>query len=244
MILKSPTAQERRELRKTIRAQEPAICPNCSGLLFEGESIRRCPCAGRKFEIPTKPFKQGSIEAAHFFQLFKTIRTGSWTKTGYRPPWTQFRFQLKALHEAMPADKKGNRGFSIFIPKLTARVDDVAWFIYRCEVAYQADRNEFAGLMGSRLELWWAGVKKRKACDYLGLSEAKLTWLDRFIRKNCVPFPARCPSINPDVLTIRRRMKAGVAADILRRHQHGYKQSQALPAQVDNPFSSVSEIHI
>jgi hypothetical protein len=219
------------------------VCPTCCAKILPGE--RYCLCLGREFRIPSKPAPEGSSEAAHYYHLFKSIRTKSWTKTGYKAPWSLFRFQLKGLHADMPANEKGNRGFEIRrVSRLKARVDDVAWFVFRCEVAHQYERNEFAGVIGSRLELWWAGIKKRQVCDFLGLSEAKLNWLDRFIRDNCVRFPARCHSPNPEILILRRRMKAGVAADIIRRHQHGYKQSQALPAQVDNPLTPVLDAHI
>ena len=219
------------------------ICPTCCAKILPGEL--RCLCVGRKFRVPRKPAKEGSVEAAHYYHLLKSVRTGSWAKTGYKAPWTLFRFQLKGVHADMPADEKGNRGFSLRrVSRLNARMEEVAWFIFRCEVAFQYERNEFAGLMGSRLELWWGAVNKRKAGDFLGLSEKKLNWLDKFIRDNYVRFPARCPSPNPEAITMRRKMKAGIAADILRRHEHGYKQSQAIPFQLDTVHTPVSEVHI
>ena len=97
--------------------------------------------------------------------------------------------------------------------------------------------NEFDGLMGARMMLWLGGCNQQKTADLLQLPLDTLRWLDEEIRKY-IPFPPRGLSgRHPDYLKPYRKMKAGVAQDIVRRKQNGYKQGQSLSYQPLDPFS-------
>jgi hypothetical protein len=110
----------------------------------------------------------------------------------------------------------------------------VEFFIYRCELAREYWRSEFDSLMGARMELWAGGLDQQKVCDILQIPKASLAWIDTQIRQ-FVWFPSRARLISLEYLALRRKMKAGVAADIIRRKQKGYKQTQSLQPQQHKP---------
>jgi hypothetical protein len=103
-------------------------------------------------------------------------------------------------------------------------------------------------LMGTRImllvysgfagELWAAGKDQQKVCDCLGVTHDSLKWLDKEIR-NFVWFPGRAQVIEGrEYWKLRRKMKTGVADDIIRRWKHGYKQGQVLETQQDGPLKT------
>jgi hypothetical protein len=203
------------------------VCKQCSGRVEIGT---KCPCIGRKFQPPRPAAKQGSIDAAHFRELYKSIRSGSWAKTNYRAPRNEQRAAISRLYQ----DFDG--GFSISKPTRCFSLTAVEWFIFRFDVSKQYWRSEFDGLMGSRLLLWLGGCDQQKTADRLQISREDLKWLDGEIRK-FVYFPARSNVQNPLYLKEYRKMRAGVARDIIRRKKHGYKQGQSLVPQRDKPHS-------
>ena len=221
------------------KCDKQRVCPDCSGLVFPGE--RRCRCGGKNFGPPPRPAPEGSVEAAHNYQLLKSMRSGSWSQTGYRAAQSAYRDCLKSLYDGTG----DNRGFDFeyrSTPKYSMR--EVSWFICRCEIAMIYWRSSFDGLMGSRLELWAAGCTQQKTCDILGIKRTALLWLDKHIRENFIWFPGRPWVAEPEYLTIRRKWKVGVADRILRQRKHNYKQSQALPPQpVKKHPSKMDEIY-
>jgi hypothetical protein len=120
----------------------------------------------------------------------------------------------------------------------------IEYFIYRCELARHYWRDEFAGLMGTRMELLAAGYTQQKVCDFLGIPRDSLLWLDGEVKKFGIRFPGRPTVIREEYDRLRRRMKQGVAADIIRRRQHGYKQTQNMQYQQVSPFTDKMETHI
>jgi len=146
------------------------ICKECCGLIFKGE--RTCACAGRTFKCPGVSAPEGSLEASHYWQLFKTMRTGSWAKTGYRAPHSPERTLRRMLYQDGLRIGLRVRSFGQW------NTTDLEYFIFRCEVARTYWRDHFAGLMGSRVELLISGCKRQKVCDYLGISRESLKWLD------------------------------------------------------------------
>jgi len=204
-------------------------CKKCGGAVLPGEF--RCFCS--KVRPRRIKAKQGSPEAAHYFQLFKSIRTGSWARTGYVSPHTN----LKAQRRILRADGEG-RQYQIRTSRSRSWSSKaIEFFIYRCELARHYWRSEFDGLMGTRMELLAAGYTKQKVCDFLGIPRESLLWLDREIKKFGIRFPGRAVVIRSEYDKLRRKMKQGVAGDIIRRRRHGYKQSQVLQYQQVNPFS-------
>ncbi len=86
-----------RYLKKIRREQ----CKRCGGLRVPGSG--RCPCTSVKPRY--RPAKQGSAEAAHFYQLKKSIKSGSWSKTGYRAPVNPEKRERRA--QVTQADSRG-----------------------------------------------------------------------------------------------------------------------------------------
>jgi hypothetical protein len=204
-------------------------CPECSGILEPGE--RTCPCVGREFR--TVKAYPADLTASHFHHLMKTIRSGSWASTGYKAP----RNPAKEAEARLYQDFGPASGFTVSRRRREYHsFRDVQWFIYRAELAHSYWRDEFAGLMATRLTIWLGGCTKQKTCDFLQIPRASLKWLDSEIRK-FVRFPGRARSQNSEFLESRRKMKAGVALDIIRRRQKGYKQTQVLQPQRVDPFS-------
>jgi hypothetical protein len=207
-------------------------CPNCSGNILPGE--RQCPCAGRSFECPTKPLPDTVLQAAHYYHLFKSMRTGTWAKTGYIAPHNFSKQRIRAMFDGR------EQWFSIRSSPVqhSFSVDAVEYFIFRCECAHRYWRDERAMLMGTRMELWAAGVDQQKVCDCLGITRDCLRWLDQEIRQ-FVWFPPRSWALEGrEYWKLRRKIKTGVANDIIRRWKHGYKQSQAPEAQQDRPLKT------
>ena len=193
-------------------------------------------CGGKKFGPPPRPAPEGSVEAAHNYRpLLKSMRSGSWSKTGYRGAQSAYQDSLRSLYDGTG----DNRGFD-FEYRSTPRYSmlAVSWFICRCEISATYWRSSFDGLMGSRLELWAAGCTQQKTCDMLGIKRTALLWLDKHIRENFIWFPGRPWIAQPEDLTIRRRWKVGVADRIIRQRKYNYKQSQTLPPQQVSPVRS------
>jgi hypothetical protein len=107
-------------------------------------------------------------------------------------------------------------------------------------MAAEYHRDEWANLMAKRLMLWLTGHTLDKAADFLQLRRAEMEYLDGDIAKYLgfrIPAPRRSPEWE-QLFPLYRKAKAGWAADVIRRHQKGYKQGQILPYQLDNPLSS------
>jgi hypothetical protein len=209
------------------------ICPECSGAIQPNE--RRCPCLKYGLKKWNRPKIDGPkfdslLSGAHFYHLMLSVRSGSWAQTGYRAARKPDRDIKKAMTSGLQAG-----GFSIDRQRIFRPFIDVQFFAFRCEISHAYWRNEFDGLMGNRLILWLGGCSKKTTCDYLQISRASLKWLDREIRQY-VRFPGRARGQNAEYLKARRKMKAGVAADIIRRKKVGYKQGQSLTVQQPNPF--------
>lgn len=209
-------------------------CKKCLGLIPSG----RCPCVSVRPRYARAA--QGSVEAAHFYQIIKSIRSGSWAQTGYRAPYNPDREHLKRVYQELAG------GFSI---RKTSRPDPYAtdtavrFFVFRCEISRQFWRSEFDGLMGTRLILWLGGHNQAKVCDILQIPSKELRWLDGEIRR-FVNFRPRAYWPHPDYLQARRKMKAGTALDIIRRRKHSYKQGQALqPQQLNRPTDKLEPIY-
>jgi hypothetical protein len=201
-------------------------CKKCAALVLPGEV--RCICA--KVGARHKPAPQGSAEAAHYFQLFKSIRSGSWAKTNYKPARNLYRDQVRRLYA-----EASQRGWEIVAPRSVGfSPGSIVYFIFRCELAHHYWRSEFDMLMGTRMELWAGGCDQRKTCDILSIPRESLVWLDGEIR-TFVWFPPHAHVLNADFLKHRRKMKAGVAADIIRRRQKGYEQTQSLQPEKLSP---------
>ena len=212
-------------------------CENCSGNILPGE--RYCPCAGRKFTTPGTIVPDPVLMQAHYFQLFRSMRTGSWTRHGHKT--AHFTNESRSFRLLA-----GDRGqfFSVRALPTPQPFDPAAieFFIFRCELAQEYWRDERSRLMGVRMELWAAGQNQERVCDCLGISRDSLHWLDEQIRQ-FVKFPYRARLIREDYWKLRRKMKAGVAEDIIRRWKHNYKQTQTLELQQngkDSPQHHVS----
>jgi hypothetical protein len=211
-------------------------CRTCGAIIDAGE--RRCKSPthrvkhGRELGM-TINAPQGSIQAAHFHHLAKSMRNGSWANTNYRAAYSEGRQQMGRVHQEF-----GGR-FAIERPPRPIRsFKDIQYFVFRCQLAKESLRDEFAGLMGMRLTLWLGGCTNQEVADRLQIPLDSLRWLDREIRGYYrINFPTRHTLQDAELLQSYRKMKAGVAADIIRRRQHGYKQSQVLQPQQVNPFS-------
>jgi hypothetical protein len=127
-------------------------CENCFGNVLPGE--RYCPCAGRKFTTPGVKVPDSELMRAHYFHLFKTIRTGSWTRHGHK---TAHFTNESAGWKFIAGDR--DQFFSVRRLPTPQPFDPAAieYFIFRCETALKYWRDERARLMGGRMELWAAG---------------------------------------------------------------------------------------
>jgi len=207
-------------------------CENCSGNILPGE--RYCPCAGRKFTTPGTIVPDPVLMQAHYFQLFRSMRTGSWTRHGHKTA----HFTNESLSFRLLAGDRG-QFFSVRALPTPQPFDPAAieFFIFRCELAQEYWRDERARLMGARMELWAAGCNQQKVCDCMGISRESVHWLDGKIR-HFVKFPYRARLIRQEYWKLRRRMKSGFAEDVIRRWKHGYKHTQTLEYQEDGPRTS------
>ena len=176
------------------------------------------------------------LTAAHHYHLIQSIRSGSWARTGYRAGVNPVKdLQTAQLYQAMSG------GFSIS----RCRGESLAPFIIR-SVTNLRPRRRYplrtggVSLMGSWRSGFCYGSADsifRKPPDFMGLSRTELEWLDGEIRNFVPMFTARVRTENVEYWKLYRRMKAGVASDIIRRRQKGYKQGQSLSYQRDDPFS-------
>jgi hypothetical protein len=158
----------------------------------------------------------------------------SYTQAKYKRPHNPRRLATARACQEMT---DGGRGFSVrTIPVSAAESSDynVVWLMYRCECAHSFWRDEFAGVMQYWLQCWRAGFSQVKTDQALRISTKEGAWLRTEIRKYIrVGPPPRIKRGHPPL----RRMKGGVACDVIRRRRLAYKQSQSLKPQQDSPFS-------
>jgi hypothetical protein len=149
-----------------------------------------------------------------------------------------------ALHKTWEGGfgKGGKRWGFVVKPKGPPRVyvtqdnKAIAVFMWRAEMAYLKNRDEFAGLMKTRVALRLQRVKDEDVCEWLDLSRRELAELDGIIvGEGYLPRLPRS-KYDGEIPTVQRKMKKGVAADILRRRRMSYKQNQTLTPQPVSPF--------
>jgi hypothetical protein len=150
---------------------------------------------------------------------------------GYRAPYSAFRKQRAArvddgIHWSSVT--------SIVISRAESAGRDVEWWIYLCEVAKEKWRDEFAGLMGYWLKCWRAGLSSEMTNADCRITRTEGDWLRKEVCKYKRLGP---PPRTPQGLRPLRKMKSGVASDIIRRRRMNYKQSQTLQPQRVDPFS-------
>ena len=154
----------------------------------------------------------------------------NYVQANYRRPRNPHREAINSVCDALRG------GFSIRtlpLSKADCTVKSVAWLLFRCQVAKDRWRDEFAGLLGLWLIYWRAGYNTERIGDCLGLNRADREWLLVEVRKYIDLGPA--PRIARGKVPVRK-MKHGVASDIVRRRRLAYKQSQSLKPQQDSPF--------
>jgi len=155
----------------------------------------------------------------------------NYTQAKHRKPRNESRRRIAAICDAM----RGGFGiFTVPISRADSSAQSVAWLLFRCQTAQDKWRDEFAGLLERWLTYWRAGYSVQRIADCLGLNRTDQEWLRAEVRKfiDLGP-PPRIPHGNPPF----RKMKRGLAADIVRRRRLAYKQSQSLKPQQDSPFS-------
>jgi hypothetical protein len=219
-----------RYLKKIRREQ----CKKCGGLTVPGTG--RCPCASVKPRY--RPAPEGSAEAAHFYQLHKTILSGSWAKTGYRRPVNPDKRERAA--QLREGDLHGLE-FGYF-PIVGYSAANLQMLFHRCKIAVEKSRDSWAGLIGTRMVLWMFKKTHDQVCDILGLTKLELKKLDTMIRRIC-PFPVRASKYAPIPLEAEcfipaRRWKRNTpssAREVLRRQLH-YEQSQLQRNDTLEPF--------
>jgi hypothetical protein len=177
-----------------------------------------------------------SLNSAHHYHLIQSIRNGSWARTGYRAAVNPVKdLQTAQLYQAMSGgfsiSRHRGENQTLFI------IRGVEELLFRAEISVTYWRSEFDGLMAKRLLLWLSGFDFQKTRDFMGLSRAELEWLDDEIQRFFPPFSARVRTAQVEYFRLYRRLKSGVASDIIRRRQKGYKQGQTLAYQRDDPFS-------
>jgi len=192
--------------------------------------------AGLESAIKSQGCWDPSTNANHYYQLFKSIQSGSWAKTGGSAGTNPAKdFQKAQLYDAMAGGFGINYGRRENISQF--RVLQVQDALCRFELAAQYWRSEFDGLCAKRLLLWLAGNDSAKVRDFLQISVRELEWLDGEIKKFCGWFTARVISHLPEYQKLYRKMKGGIASAIIRRRKHGYKQGQVLSYERVDPFS-------
>lgn len=182
-----------------------------------------------------------SLEAAHSYQLHKTIKSGSWANTKGRDPLKKNADELNRIVQDF-----GGLKFSVRRPKCgpSISIGALDYFLFRCDVYERYQRSEPARLLAIRVILWAHGRDQEYCQNFLDITREERLFLDREIRRH-FKFPARAlkgqafvlPEI-VDRLMPQRRCKRGWAKDVIRRWQHGhYKHDQLLSFQVDGALS-------
>lgn len=203
----------------------PNACPDC-GALFEHRKDgkpRKCRCHRyeKKWNRPKRdgrPYEK-ALQAAHHYHLHRTIDSGSWSKTGHRP--------AKRTSYSHPLVQPG--------PDQRALAD----FLFRAELAASRWRDEFAGLMLTRVTLRLQGMTNPDVLGWLDLSRSELAELDTVISEYLPN--RRSWRFGGRIRPISRKMKRGVAQDILRRRRMGiYNPAKVLRPQRVNPFTPLT----
>jgi len=226
------------------RRDTERICAICSGKVFRGETRCKCRRVGGFTAKPFRPLGKplqaapGSLNAAHLYHLVKSIRSGSWTNTGYIAPKNQARSDLSRVYQELGGTfSLSRRPVSTWLHK----AKEIAYLLSRCEIAVYYWRSEWENLLAKRFTLWLTGHSRQKVGDFLQIKRSELEWLDEQIGKYLrfgLPAPRRMAEWEEQLSPLYRKAKAGWAADVIRRRQKGYKQGQALSYQPDNPLSS------
>jgi len=155
----------------------------------------------------------------------------SYTQANYRRPHNTSRQEIACVCDAM----RGGFGIiTVSISRADSSAGSVAWLLFRCQVAKDRWRDEFAGLLGMWLIYWRAGYGQDRIGDFLGLKRADREWLRADVGKFIDLGPP--PRTGLGIVPVRK-MKYGAASDIVRRRRLAYKQSQILKPQQDSPFS-------
>jgi hypothetical protein len=192
------------------------ICPECCATRYPGEG--RCPCQRKpKFKSPYPK----DLNAAHAYALRKVWGKGFGLKNDFRKAYWGFVYKPKG-------------------PRRSFVVQDnkaIALFMYRTEVAYKHG-DQWAGLIGRRVALRLHGKTNEEVCEWLDLSRRELDLLDEIIiGEGYIP---RLPRSQFDgaVPPVVRKMKKGVAQEILRRwmHKENYNLGQVLAPHIVSPF--------
>jgi hypothetical protein len=192
------------------------VCPLCGATIYADES--RCPC---KRKPKWKSKYPADLNSASGYHLMNTWGKGFRLKgDGRRANW-DFVYKPKAPR----------RGFVIQDNKA------IAHFLFRAELAYLKG-DKFAGLLGRRVALRLRGTTNDQVCEWLDLSRRELDLLDEIIVGE--GYLTRLPRSQFDgkIPTVERKMKKGVASDILRRwmHKENYNLGQILAPQIVSPF--------
>lgn len=211
---------------------ELVACEYCGGL--KNPKRKRCDCQrgeknknGKFWRAARRdgPAYESSLVAAHNYHLNKSRIKSA--------------VEARARTHSRPGVNRSGPSFTHAHPFVVWRGDDnkaIAVFMYRTELAYTKNRDEFAGLMKTRVALRLQGMANEQVCEWLDLSRRELAELDGiivgegFLRR----IPRSC--FDGEIPTVERKMKKGVAADILRRRRMNYKQSQVLTPQQLDPF--------
>ena len=201
------------------------VCPDCGAWTEK----KRCDCQRyeKKWNRPRRdgPKYEGSLQAAHHYHFNKTR--------------IQSAMEGRRRRYSRPGVKRGV-AWSHAHPRIEWGGQDnkaIAVFMWRTELAYLKNRDEFAGLMRARVALRLQRKSNDEVCEWLDLSRRELAELDGIIVGD--GFLRRLPRSHYDgpVPEIPRRMKKGVAADILRRRRMNYKQGQIPTVQLVSPLS-------
>jgi hypothetical protein len=213
---------ERAALIEEIKSRP--VCPDCSGYMDIGKNGKPIRCRCHRYDSKKnrprqdrgdgRPYEKG-LQAAHYYQLNKTIKSGAWAKTGYRRPRRSRKSETR-----VPWFGQDNKAIAVFLS--------------RCDLAAQKWRDEFAGLMRDRVALRLRGMEDKDASSWLDLSRREIAELDGHI-KLFIPLPRSF--YDGPIPALERKTKRAVASDILRRRRLGiYKQGQVLLPQRVNPL--------
>lgn len=192
------------------------ICTECRAIRYSGEG--RCPCTRQpKFKSPyPKDLNSASARA-----LCKTWGKGFGLKNDFRNAYWGFVYKAKGPR----------RSFVVQDNK------EIAHLLFRTELASK-NGDQWAGLIGRRVALRLHGKTNEEVSEWLDLSRRELDLLDEIIVGE--GYLGRLPRSQFDgaVPPVARKMKKGVAQEILRRwmHKENYNFGQVLAPQIVSPF--------
>ena len=191
-------------------------CKKCGATRYAGEG--RCPCS-KKPKFKSKYPRD--LNSASCYHLIQTWGKGFRLKGDFRRAHWGFVYKPKAKPRSyVIQDNKA-----------------IALFLFRAEVAYLKG-DQFAGLLGRRVSLRLRGLTNDEVCEWLDLSRRELDLLDEIIVGE--GYLSRIPRSQFDgtVPPVVRKMKKGVAQEILRRwmHKENYNWGQVLVPQLVSPF--------